>query len=79
MNGYYALLIYPNIFTFMRVEMPYFVETDGYWQYCDFNGEKLKAACFLLYITYSIIYPIYIFKYDLYNHKILREHIYQWL
>lgn len=42
----------------------------------DFNGEKLKAA---FYLIYFIIYHIYIFKYDLYNYIVLIEYIYQWL
>lgn len=40
MNGYYTLLIYLNILTFMRVEMPYSGKADDYNGNCDFNGEN---------------------------------------
>lgn len=52
----------------MRIQIISSVESDGYNSKCDFNGEKLEADFFLLYILFYN--TSYLCHYDLHKYNI---------
>lgn len=67
----------PNILIFMRIQIISSVESDGNNSKCDFNGEKLEADFFLLYILFYNTSYLYVIM--IYINIILIKYIYQWL